>query len=142
MHRVDRPPVAALELLDQDVGGKLADPGARLADRRQTDPADARERDVVEADDAHVARHLHPARLERVDQPDRGQVVAGDDRGRPGRQPKQRTDDGRARARVVAARSAPVAQLELRIDGQARGGESGAIPGDALLPLAREAPTR
>jgi hypothetical protein len=50
----------------------------RLGDRRQRDPAEAGDVDVVEADDRERARNRDPAGLAGVDQGD-GDVVVPDD---------------------------------------------------------------
>ena len=69
--------------LEERAQRQLAHLEPRLVDRGQRDVAEGGQRRVVVADQRDVVRNLEAALLDRVERADGGQVVGGEDRGRP-----------------------------------------------------------
>ena len=77
----------------------------RLADGRQRRPDPLGDRQVVEADDAQVLRDVEAHLARGLVDPEGLEVVAGEDRRRPVRQPEQRRALGRCPPRPGTCRS-------------------------------------
>ena len=123
--RVDRWP--RLDLLQQQQQALPADLVEVLVDRRERWREELRLGDVVEADDAHFARHVTPGLVHGPQHPQRHLVVGGEDRGRV-------PHAGEALAELVARARAPVAGQQRRRVG-ARRRERGHPAVHALLRL-------